>query len=64
MAFINTPNFKRRGPVRSFVDVEQQLMSQIYIYGDYGLKPGKYSVICYDLVDQTMWFKNVVVGLR
>ena len=63
MVFINTPDFKQRAPEKSSLDVGN-LLSQIYVYADFGLKPGKYCVIIYDCLDQTLWFKTVVIGLR
>lgn len=64
MIFINTPDFNQRAPNISTMDLDTKTLSQIYIYADFGLKPGKYCVIVYDCMDQTLWFKTVVIGLR
>jgi hypothetical protein len=64
MQFHNTPNFNKRRAVSSTIDLLGVIIDQIFVYSDYGLKPGKHQVIIYDCFDQTLWYKTVIVGLR
>jgi hypothetical protein len=64
MCFLNTPDFNKRLAVTSKINIADITNSQIYIYSDYCVKPGKYTAIVYDCMDDTIWFKTVVVGLR
>jgi len=60
MCFINTPDFK----IKKKLSESVRLTDQIYVYADYGLKPGKYSLVVFDCLDNTVWYKTVIIGLR
>ena len=64
MCFINAPDFYERKMIRSFIDIEELVSTAIYVYADYNIRPGKYSVIIFDCADDTLWFKTVIVSLR
>ena len=66
MCFINTPDFKKLRKIPEEVNDETflRLNDQIYVYADYGLKPGKYSLVLFDCLDNTVWFKTVIIPLR
>ena len=64
MVFINTPNLSKRRPQRPHDNVCDRISHQVFVYSDYGLKPGKYSVLVYDCLDNTLWYKTIVVSHR
>ena len=64
MHFVNTPDFQKRLAVTSKINVDDVTVQQIYIYSDYSVKPGKYSAIVFDRLDDTIWYKTCVIALR
>ena len=63
MNFINTPDFSKRRAVTSKLNVMEEIEEQIFVYNAF-VKSGKYNIVVFDCLDQTMWFKTVVIGNR